>query len=103
MQMHNPPHPGVILREMWLKPLEVSITKAASMLNVSRKTVSEIVNERASITPEMSVRLEMAFGKSAQSWLGHQAVYDLWHLEPHRAEFGVERVIFQSHGVTTQL
>ena len=102
MQMHNPPHPGVILREMWLKPLEFSITKAAAMLNVSRKTVSEIVNERASITPEMSVRLEMAFGKSAQSWLGHQAAYDLWHLEPHRAELGVERIIVHSAVVTTQ-
>jgi addiction module HigA family antidote len=92
MQMHNPPHPGEILREMWLKPHNFSITKAAAMLKVSRKTLSEIVNERASLTPEMSVRLELALGKSAKSWLGHQAAYDLWRIEGRRAEFGIERI-----------
>ena len=65
------------------------------------KTVSEIVDERDSITPEMPVHLEMTFGKSAQSWLSHQAAHDLWHLEPHSAEFGVERVIAHSAGGTS--
>lgn len=91
MQMYNPPHPGVILREMWLKPLDLTITRAAAMLKVSRKTLSEIVNARASVTPEMALRLELAFGKSAQSWLAHQCEHDLWEIEPLRTNFGVER------------
>ena len=92
MRMHNPPHPGEILREMWLAPLGLSITAAAENLKVSRKTLSEIVNGRASITPEMAMRLELAFGKSAQSWLGHQNAYDLWQMQERISELGVERV-----------
>jgi addiction module HigA family antidote len=92
MQMHNPPHPGAILREMWLKPLNLSVTQAATQLKVSRKTLSEIVNERAAVTPEMAIRLELAFGKSAQSWLGHQAAHDLWAMEPRRATLDVMRM-----------
>lgn len=93
MQMHNPPHPGTILREMWLKPLDLSVTQAAVQLKVSRKTLSEIVNARAAVTPEMAMRLELAFGKSAQSWLGHQAAHDLWQIEPRRATFDVARMV----------
>ncbi len=92
MLMHNPPHPGVILRDMWLLPLDLSITAAAARLKVSRKTLSEIVNGRAAITPEMAVRLELAFGKSAESWLGHQAAHDLWAIQPHRGGLGVDRL-----------
>lgn len=61
-------------------------------LKVSRKTLSEIVNGKASVSSEMAVRLELAFGKSAQSWLGHQAAYDLWHLDSKRSELGIKRV-----------
>jgi len=92
MRMHNPPHPGEILRQMWLVPLGLSITAAAENLKVSRKTLSEIVNGRASITPEMAMRLELAFGKSARSWLGHQNAYDLWQMQERIAELGVNRV-----------
>lgn len=92
MRMHNPPHPGEVLREMWLAPLNLSITAAAENLKISRKTLSEIVNGRASITPEMAMRLELAFGKSAQSWLGHQNAYDLWQMQDLVAELGVGRV-----------
>jgi addiction module HigA family antidote len=92
MRMHNPPHPGEILHRMWLAPLDLSITAAAENLKVSRKTLSEIVNGRTSITPEMAMRLELAFGKSAQSWLGHQNAYDLWRMQERVAELGVERV-----------
>ena len=87
--MHNPPHPGEVLRELWLVPLGLSITAAAQRLNVSRKTLSEIVNGRAGITPEMALRLELAFGKSAQSWLGHQSAFDLWQLKDRRKSLGV--------------
>ncbi|ODV42366.1 XRE family transcriptional regulator [Cupriavidus sp. UYMMa02A] len=90
MRMHNPPHPGEILHDLWLEPLGLTITDAAVALDVSRKTVSEIVNGRASISPEMAVRLEMAFGKSAASWLAHQAAYDLWQVDQRRADLHVQ-------------
>ena len=92
MRMHNPPHPGEILRELWLVPLELSITSAAEKLKVSRKTLSEIVNGRAAVSPEMALRLELAFGKSAQSWLAHQSAFDLWQLQDKRESLGVELV-----------
>lgn len=92
MRMHNPPHPGELLRELWLKPLGLSITAAAAQLNVSRKTVSEIVNSRAAVTAVMALRLELAFGKSAQSWLAHQAAHDLWQLHASAAALGVHRL-----------
>ena len=90
--MHNPPHPGELLAALWLQPLALSITEAARRLKISRKTLSEIVNGRASISPEMALRLELAFGKSAESWLGHQAAFDLWHLQGRRKKLGVERL-----------
>ena len=90
--MHNPPHPGELLAALWLEPLGLSITAAAAQLKVSRKTVSEIVNGRASVTPEMAVRLELAFGKTAESWLGHQAAFDLYQLNGKRDAFGIERM-----------
>ncbi len=91
-RMHNPPHPGELLRTLWLVPLGMSITAGAAQLKVTRKTLSEIVNGRAAVSPEMALRLELAFGKSAQSWLGHQAAYDLWRIDDRRAEFGVKPV-----------
>jgi addiction module HigA family antidote len=93
MRMHNPPHPGEILYDLWLEPLGLSITSAAKALKVSRKTVSEIVNEHASISAEMALRLEMAFGKSAESWLAHQANYDLWHTQQNRPNLGVPHFV----------
>jgi antitoxin HigA-1 len=91
MTMHNPPHAGLILSEMWLKPLGLTITKAAAQLNVSRKTLSEVVNAHAAVTPEMALRLEIAFGKSADSWLGHQSAYDLWTIKESKKPLGVVR------------
>lgn len=92
MTQFNPPHPGEILRELWLKPLGLSITKAAGILKVSRKTLSEIVNGRAAISAEMALRLELALGKSAASWLGHQSAYDLWQLQSQRKQLGIVRL-----------
>ena len=80
MQMHNPPHPGEVLQGLWLDPMGISITAAARDLGVSRKTLSKIVNGRGALTPEMAVRLARAFGTSPESWLAHQAAYDLWQL-----------------------
>lgn len=92
MNMYNPPHPGEILRELWLSPLGLSVTEAAQRLNVSRKTLSELVNGHAGITPEMAMRLQLAFGKSAESWLGHQSAHDLWRMRERADSLGVERV-----------
>ncbi|MDN5863309.1 MAG: HigA family addiction module antitoxin [Salinisphaera sp.] len=81
-----------ILGELWLKPMALSITATAAGLKVSRKTLSEIVNGRAGVSAEMAMRREMAFGKSAESWLGHQSAYDLWQLQGQRKRLGIQRV-----------
>jgi len=88
--MFNPPHPGEILSDLWLEPLGLSISETARLLNVSRKTVSELVNGKAALSPEMAVRLELAFGKSAESWLAAQAAYAIWQLEAKRDSLGVQ-------------
>jgi len=78
IQMHNPPHPGEILRELCLEPLGLTVTDAAAALGVSRKTLSSILNGRAGISPDMALRLSIAFGTSPESWLNQQIQYDLW-------------------------
>lgn len=78
MQMHNPPHPGEIIRELCIEPLGLSITEAADGLGVSRKTLSAILNGRAGISAEMALRLSMAFDTTPESWLAQQSQYDLW-------------------------
>lgn len=80
MSMHNPAHPGEVLKELWLEPLGLTLTEAAIRLGVTRKTISKIVNGRGAITPEMALRLEIAFGTSAQAWMNLQTAYDLWQL-----------------------
>lgn len=78
MQMYNPPHPGEIIKELCLEPLGLTVTRAAEALGVSRKTLSAILNGHAGISPEMAIRLSMAFDTSAESWLNQQTQYDLW-------------------------
>src|SRR5713226_10094971 len=93
MRMYNPPHPGEIIKSLCLEPLELTITKAAKALGVSRKTLSAILNGRAGISPEMAVRLSIAFGTSAESWLNQQTQYDLWHAERRRKRLRVAKLI----------
>jgi addiction module HigA family antidote len=92
MAMHNPPHPGEVLRELCLNPLGVSVTDAADALGVSRKTLSAILNGRAGVSPEMAVRLSIAFGTSAESWLNQQLQYDLWQAEQGRRRLHVRKL-----------
>ncbi len=92
MKMHNPPHPGEVLKKLCLDPLGLSVTEAARSLGVSRKTLSGILNGRAGISPEMAVRLSIAFGTSAESWLSQQLQYDLWHAEKGRKSLHVTRL-----------
>jgi addiction module HigA family antidote len=91
--MHNPPHPGEIIKELCLEPLGISVTEAAKALGVSRKTLSAIINGRAGISPEMAVRLSIAFGTSAESWMNQQVQFDLWYAEQHRKALKVERLV----------
>ena len=81
VRMHSPPHPGDIIRSLCLEPL-----------GVSRKTLSAIVNGRAPITPEMAVRLSIAFSTSAESWLNQQAQFDLWRANRSRKRLKVRRL-----------
>ena len=77
MPMKNPPHPGGFILRLCIEPLGLTITEAALALGVTRTTLSELVNERRGISPEMAVRLSQVFGRSAESWLLQQAQYDL--------------------------
>ena len=92
MKMHNPPHPGEVLRELCLEPLGLTVTQAARALGVSRKTLSSILNGRAGITPQMAVRLSLAWGTTAESWMNQQVQYDLWHAERNRKKLRVTRL-----------
>lgn len=78
MEMHNPPHPGEVIKELCIEPLGISITKAAKALGVTRKSLSELLNGKSGISPEMAIRLSIAFETSAESWLNQQVQYDLW-------------------------
>ena len=90
--MHNPPHPGEVLRALCLEPLSLTVTEAARALGVSRKTLSSIVNGRAGVSPEMAIRLSLAFDTSAESWLNQQLQYDLWRAERTRKKLRVARL-----------
>ncbi len=90
MPMKNPPHPGTIVLRDCIEPLGLSITGAASSLGVTRNTLSELVNARRGISPEMAIRLSKAFGGSPESWLTQQAHYDLSQIAADRIK--VKRV-----------
>jgi addiction module HigA family antidote len=77
--MHNPAHPGEVLRELYLEPLGVTVTAAAQALDVSRSLLSDLVNGKGGVTPLMALRLEKALGSSAEHWLRMQQSLDLWH------------------------
>jgi addiction module HigA family antidote len=91
MPMHDPPHPGEHIRHDCLGPLGLTVSKAAQVLGVSRKTLSELVNGRAGISPEMAIRLSKAFGGSPEVWLGMQMNHDLWHAQQKANQIKVER------------
>ena len=74
-----PTHPGGIIKRQYLEPLSLTISDLANTLGVSRKTLSKIVNENASITPDMALRLSKAFKTTPELWLNLQQNYDLWN------------------------
>jgi len=96
MAMFNPAHPGEILKELVIDSLELTITDVAKHLDVSRKTLSKVLNAKGSVTPEMAVRLELAFGKpSADHWLRLQNAHDLWKTRQEQSSLHVSPYNFQ--------
>ena len=81
MRMHNPPHPGEIIRELCIEPLDLTVTETAEALGVARKTLSTLLNGRAGISPEMALRLSKVFGRTPEGWLRLQLQLDLWKAE----------------------
>jgi len=93
MPMKTPPHPGLSVRHDCLEPLGLNVTEAAKLLGISRKQLSDIVNTRSGISPEMAIRLDKAFGGGAGTWLRLQTAYDLAQAMEHADQIKVERVI----------
>ena len=92
MTMKNPPHPGRIIRQECIEPLGLTITDAAARLGVKRQTLNNLVNGRAGISPEMSIRLAKAFGSRPEVWLGLQMQYDLAQAEKTAHRIKVHRI-----------
>ena len=92
MPMKNPPHPGRIVRQECLEPLGLSLTDGAKALGVSRNALSELINERRGISPEMAIRLAKAFGSGADTWHNMQAAYDMAQAMKHANQIKVQRV-----------
>ena len=84
MTMKKPPHPGVVVLQECIEPMGLTITDAAQALGVTRNTLSELVNGKRGISPEMAVRLSKVFGGTEQGWLVQQAQYDLAHVQRDR-------------------
>ena len=92
MDMHNPPHPGEVVRELCLNALGLSVTRTAVALGISRKCFSEFLNGKAGVSPEMAIRLSIAFNTTPESWLLQQIHYDLWKAKKRKRKFKVEKL-----------
>ena len=93
MPMKNPPHPGRTIATACLEPLGLSVTAGARVLGVARPTLSNVINGKAAISPEMAIRLEKAFGSTADAWLRMQAAYDLAQARKREKDIKVKRVV----------
>jgi addiction module HigA family antidote len=91
MEMHNPPHPGEIIREDCLEPLRLSVTAAAKGLGISRGSLSELLNGHNGVSAEMAIRLEKAGWSTAETWLRMQLTYDLWHAKQNAGRIKVAK------------
>ena len=91
MLMHDPPHPGEVIKRQCLEPLGLTVTAAAKGLGVSRNTLSMLLNGRLGISPEMAIRLSQGFGGSPESWLQQQMQYDLWLAQQRKNTIKVQK------------
>ncbi|MYC28871.1 MAG: HigA family addiction module antidote protein [Chloroflexi bacterium] len=101
MPIHDPCHPGEIVRYECLEPLGLTITRAARGLGISRQKLSDVINGRASISAEMAIRLSMAFGSTPETWLGIQAAYDLWQAQDLAESIEVEKFAVATQAQTS--
>jgi addiction module HigA family antidote len=85
--MHNPPHPGEVLKELYLEPLGLTVTETARALGLSRKSLSALLNGRAGVSPDMAMRLARAFETSPESWLNLWQQYALWKARQRKGAF----------------
>ena len=92
MRMHNPPHPGEIIRELCVEPLNLTVTDAAKALGVTRKTLSTLLNGKAGVSPEMAIRLSRVFGRTPEGWLRLQLQFDLRKAEQSINVKGLKRI-----------
>lgn len=92
MRMHNPPHPGEVIREIYIEPFGISSRQVAKKLNVSPSTFARLLNGDSNISPEMALRLSQVFGRSPESWLAMQDNYSLWIARQRVDLTGVERL-----------
>ena len=92
MAMKNPVHPGAIVREDCLKPLKLSVVEGARRLGVGRQTLSNLVNEKSSISIEMAYRLSKGFGSTPETWLGMQLAFDLAQSRDLERKIKVKRI-----------
>lgn len=95
MAMHDPPHPGEFIREVYLKPFGLSARYLAAKLKVSPSTVARMLQGRSAVSPEMALRLSKALGRSPESWLSMQDMHDLWSARMSVDLEGVERLQFE--------
>lgn len=92
MGMHNPPHPGEFIREVYITPCDISVRKVAESLGVSPSTLNRLLNGQSNVSPEMALRLSKALGRSPESWLVMQDRYDLWHVRKNVSLKGVRKL-----------
>lgn len=92
MPMHNPPHPGKVLRELWMEPMGITITALAEAAGVTRKAMSELVNGKSGVSPEMAIRLSKMFNTAPELWLGMQMNRDLWVVKKKSSRIKVKRL-----------
>ena len=92
MTMKNPPHPGLSVRHDCIEPLGLTITEAADVLGVTRQTLNNLVNCKSGISADMALRLDKAFGGSAETWLRLQVAYDLVQARQHEGKINVKPV-----------
>ncbi len=92
MTMHNPPHPGEFIKEVYLSPFNISSRKVAEKLKVSPSTFNRLIKGENNISPEMALRLSKTLGRSPESWLSMQDAYNLWHAKKNVDLREVERL-----------
>ncbi|MBE0489148.1 MAG: HigA family addiction module antidote protein [Halomonas sp.] len=96
MVMHNPPHPGAFIREVYLEPFGLSARQLAEKLGVSSSTLSRVIKGTSGVSPEMALRLAKALGRSPESWLAMQDQYDLWVARQEVDLAAVEPITFDA-------